>query len=92
MYYLETMPVRWSPASWSQYNELGMGGGAGPGTSPKLSQLEPFSGKLQLEMMERERGKGRQRNRDMKLPFPWSCLMINSRMNEVPLYPCSWAP
>ena len=27
MYYLETMSVRWSPAYWSQYNELGMGVG-----------------------------------------------------------------
>lgn len=42
MYYLETMPVRWSPASWSQYNELGMGGGGGPWHFTKAGPVRAF--------------------------------------------------
>lgn len=58
----------------------------------KAGPVRAFPWKVATGNDGKREGKEDERNRDMKLPFPWSCLMISSRMNEVPLYPCSWAP
>lgn len=42
MYYLETMSVKWSPASWSQDNELGMGVGGGRWHFTKAGPVRAF--------------------------------------------------